>query len=171
MFPIKTSPSTQRHSTFAADRQQLDASPATTLLSIAGMILTQVLLNHFLAYPERGSSRANAAFVMVEEPGTLFLLPASCKRNVLNKTATSTRHLYTSTSLRLRHGQSGRDSEDCGIEKFGCFGKLIEIFRQFHNEMTTLRTTIHLRPSSLPTRGVKQGWVLAPALKSPTRRF
>lgn len=57
------------------------------------------------------------------------------------------------------------------VEKFGCFGKLIEIFRQFHDEMTTLRTTIHLRPSNLPTRGVKQGWVLAPALKSPTRRF
>ena len=63
---------TETSETFAADRQQLDASPATTLLSKAGMILTRVLLNHFLAYLERGSSRANAAFVMVEEPGTLF---------------------------------------------------------------------------------------------------
>ena len=146
-------------------RQSCDNHRGISLLSIAGKILSRVLLNRLLLHLENGLLPESQCGFRAER-GTADMIFAA--RQVQEKCLEQHSDLYmTFVDLTKAFDTVSREGLWRIMEKFGCPSKFITMVRQFHDGMmVTVRDDGEESDPFPVTNGVKQGCVLATTLFS-----
>ena len=147
------------------NRQSCDNHRGISLLSIAGKILSRVLLNRLLLHLEAGLLPESQCGFRAER-GTADMIFAA--RQLQEKCQEQHSDLYmTFVDLTKAFDTVSREGLWRIMYKFGCPSKFITIVRQLHDGMMVKVMDDGDESDAFPvTNGVKQGCVLAPTLFS-----